>query len=161
MTSRGALLSDDRRYRYRLWRAWDSQLPVMVWVMLNPSTADATVDDRTTLKCSEFARIHGHGAIIVVNLFAWRSRSPSELRVASDPIGPDNDRHIVWACTRSARVTIMGGWGADSFARRRASEVKRLIGSATHVGMNCLGKTKNGHPEHPLFVPYASPIMPL
>jgi hypothetical protein len=77
-SGRGALLSEDGRYRYRLWRLWDDLAPVMVWVMLNPSTADADLDDPTIRKCIGFAKANRHGGIIVVNLFAWRATDPKE-----------------------------------------------------------------------------------
>jgi hypothetical protein len=82
---RGALLSGDGRYRYRLWRLWNDQLPIMAWVLLNPSTADADIDDQTVKKCIGFAKTNGHGGIIVVNVFAWRARDPRELRQVPGP----------------------------------------------------------------------------
>jgi hypothetical protein len=88
-----AVLSDCGTYRYRLGRRW-AEGPVDVWIMLNPSTADATVDDRTIRRCMEFSRRWGAGALVVGNLFALRATDPAELVRHPDPIGPDNDEHL-------------------------------------------------------------------
>src|SRR5690349_1903454 len=94
--SEGAVISPCERYRYRLWRSWgDGAGGFAVFIMCNPSTADASINDATIRKCIGFAkrwRMHG---IRVVNLFALRSRDPNALLV--DPYeaaGPDNDRHL-------------------------------------------------------------------
>ena len=156
---RGALLSDDGIYRYRLWRHWDQSAPVMAWVMLNPSTADANLEDSTLRKCLGFAKAHGHGGVILVNLFAWRARKPSDLRLASDPIGPENDSHILWACEAPRLATVVAAWGGNPFARWRALHVSELIRSAG-ISLKCLGTTNNGHPKHPVYLPYSSAMRP-
>jgi hypothetical protein len=83
---RGATLSDCGRYRYRLWRRW-ADGPTVLFVMLNPSTADADVDDPTIRRCIGFARSWGAGALEVVNLYAWRATQPAELKAAVGPVG--------------------------------------------------------------------------
>lgn len=159
---RGALLSEDGRYRYRLWRLWDELTPVMVWVMLNPSTADADVDDPTIRKCIGFAKAHHFGGIIVVNLFAWRATDPKELPKVPDPIGPDNDRHILWACTAPLMLNVVAGWGANKFAsKQRAGRVKMLIQSGARRDIKCFRRSENGTPWHPLYLPYTSPLVAL
>jgi hypothetical protein len=77
-------------YRYGLSRRWDDAMPIMTFVMLNPSTADAVQDDRTIAKCAGFAHREGMGGMEVVNLFALRATYPSLLKAATDPKGPDN-----------------------------------------------------------------------
>ena len=151
----GALLSECGRYRYRLWRVWDDLAPVMVWVMLNPSTADAEQDDPTIRKCIGFAKRHRHGGILVVNLFAWRATNPKELATVSDPIGPDNDEHIRVACRGPVLATVVGGWGSEKFARARATSVKVNIRCARPI--HCFRQT-DGRPWHPLYLPYDSPL---
>lgn len=158
---KGALFSSDGRYRYRLWRIWDDLAPVMVWVMLNPSTADASVDDPTIRKCIGFAQANRHGGIIVVNLFAWRATDPKALRHVTDPVGPENDDHIVWACRAPLLATVVAGWGSDRFAQKRATTVRMVIESAGGRHVNCFRRSAAGHPWHPLYLPYASPLMPL
>lgn len=155
---RGALLSACGAYRYRLWRLWDDIAPVMVWVMLNPSTADADDDDPTIRKCVGFARAHHHGGIIVVNLFAWRATNPKELPPLPDyiRIGPENDAHIQWAINAPLLATIIGGWGAERFARHRATTVG--VNIQARRPMHCFGKSKDGAPKHPLYLPYTTPM---
>lgn len=158
----GALISECGKYRYRLWRLWNADQPVMVWVMLNPSTADAATDDPTIRKCIGFAKTHGFGGIIVVNLFAWRATDPKELSTVPDPIGPENDQHILWACRAPLIRQVVAGWGADRFAQKRARAVRVLIQGATGLRLQCFRKSeKTGAPWHPLYLPYASPLMEL
>jgi hypothetical protein len=129
----------------------------MVWILLNPSTADADRDDPTLRKCVGFARTHGHGGVIIVNLFAWRATDPRELHKVLDPVGPENDVHILWAIRAPILATVVAGWGGDRFAQRRATHVGVLVqGSGRHV--RCVGITKNGAPKHPLYSPYTSPL---
>lgn len=158
---RGALLSDDGKYRYRLWRLWDADRPVMVWVMLNPSTADAEQDDPTIRKCVGFARLHGYGGILVVNLFAARATDPKELPGITDPVGPENDDHIIAACEAPILAKVVGGWGVNRFAERRARSVVALIRGTSQRRIKCFRRTKNGHPSHPLYLPYSSEMVDL
>jgi hypothetical protein len=78
-TRKNALLSPCENYRYWLSRDWDDSLPIVTFIMMNPSTADATIDDATIRKCVGFAKAWGFGRIRVVNLFALRSRDPLDL----------------------------------------------------------------------------------
>jgi hypothetical protein len=155
---RGALISPCGRYRYRLWRLWDPHLPVMVWVMLNPSTADADVDDPTIRKCIGFAKAQRHGGIFVVNLFAWRATDRTELTRVADPIGPENDAHIRWACAAPILATIVAGWGSDRFARPRATTVSVMISGAVARDIKCFRRSASGAPWHPLYLPYSSTL---
>jgi len=93
----GALLDEDGLYRWRLWRLWDASRPRLLWVLLNPSTADARDDDPTLRRCVGYAVRWGYGAVDLVNLFALRSTDPRALRSAADPIGYANDAHIAVA----------------------------------------------------------------
>lgn len=93
----GAILSACGTYRYHLWRLWDKALPVMVFVMQNPSTADASHDDPTIRKCIGFAKRHGYGGISVRNIFALRATDERILLTHHDPFGPENDAHLLAA----------------------------------------------------------------
>lgn len=88
-----AIISDCGRYRYQLGRTW-SDGPIARFIMLNPSTADATEDDPTIRRCISFAKREGAGAISVVNLFAFRATKPADMMKATDPIGPENNDHL-------------------------------------------------------------------
>ncbi|TMG72243.1 MAG: DUF1643 domain-containing protein [Chloroflexi bacterium] len=143
----GASFSRDRRYRYRLWRRWDAARPVVAFVMLNPSTADAARDDPTIRRCIGFARSWGYGRLEVVNLFAYRATDPRSLRHVPDPVGPANLRHLA-AATARARLVI-AAWGADPSANDAPAR-KRVL---SRPELRCLGLTRSGAPRHPLYVP--------
>lgn len=74
-----ACLSDDGLYRYFLTRVWDVQLPVLAFILLNPSTADDEHDDATVIRCVDYAKQWGYGGIEVYNLYAFRATNPREL----------------------------------------------------------------------------------
>lgn len=149
-----AVISPDGRYRYRLYREWSSpgdRRPLM-WMMLNPSTADATRNDPTIRRCIAFSKAWGYPAMWVGNLYAIRSADPSILRLVTreDARGPENDRHLLEMSGQSARVVL--AWGAPG---------GRVIPAALNCpgGYWCLGTTKTGSPLHPLYVAARTPLM--
>jgi hypothetical protein len=146
--STGSVISADQLYRYRLWRTWQSDLPAVVWILLNPSTADSRTDDPTLRRCMSFARAWGYGGLVIVNLFALRSTDPRRLRQASDPVGPDNDDHIRSA-VRTAPLVVLG-WGARGNIHGRSTAVLSIIDRI--CAPHCLGSTRDGHPRHPLYL---------
>lgn len=147
-----AAISNCGTYRYTLTRTWDSSRRSALWVMLNPSTADAHVDDPTIRKCIGFARLWGYGAIEVVNLFAMRATDPKELDGPTDPLGPSNDGAIAVATARAGM--IVAAWGANAYARCRAKAVLKQLHRAGDV--YALRVNKDGSPQHPLYVPYTA-----
>ncbi len=147
---RWATVSPCERYRYLLGRSWGPG-PRVLWVMLNPSTADARLDDPTIRKCLEFSRRLGFGSLEVVNLYAWRSTDPAGLKTAPDPIGPDNARHLADAAERCDRIIV--AWGAN--ASPDPGAVSASLGDRP---LWCLGRTKDGQPRHPLMLAYATPL---
>lgn len=153
----GALLSDDGVYRYHLWRRW-AEGRSMIWVMVNPSTADAETDDPTIRRCMGFARREGCGGIDVINLFALRSKDPSVLKTHPDPNGPDNPD--TWLGTLDpTRGPIVVGWGGSVGKKLRARSTAYAAHGALLMGLGrCLGKTKAGEPLHPLFIEGDRPL---
>lgn len=144
-TLRGATFSPCGRYRYTLRRCW-ADGPLVAFIGLNPSTADATEDDPTIRRCVGFARSWGFGALVMLNLFAWRGADPDALLTVDDPIGPANDQ-VIAAVTEQASLTMLA-WGAHRATRKRAAEVVRIV----EPSFAQLGLTKDGHPRHPLYV---------
>jgi hypothetical protein len=142
---RRAAFSRCGAYRYALWRTWDETRPAVLFVALNPSTADHRRDDPTIRRCIGFARSWGYGGLLVANLFAYRTPHPRILRAAPDPVGPRNDRWI----SRLAREAafVVAAWGADGDFRGRADEVLHRVRDC-----QCLGLTSAGAPRHPLYV---------
>jgi hypothetical protein len=145
----GAILSSCNLYRYWLWRIWDRAKPLLVWVMLNPSTADANVNDPTILACIDFAKRNGYGGFIVVNLFGWRATNPAELQKVIDPVGPENDSFIFEALSKADRIVC--AWGAHRFARSRAREVLDVM-TLAGLEVMALQINQDGSPKHPLYV---------
>jgi hypothetical protein len=147
---RTAVLSDCQQYRYQLGRRWGDG-KALVWIMLNPSTADHIENDATIRKCIGFTNRLGFNALTVVNLFAFRARDPKVMRKAVDPVGPDNDQHI--ADVAGAGGLTICAWGLNGGHLRRDLQVIAWLrdkGIETH----CLRITGNGSPGHPLMLPY-------
>ncbi len=145
--SGGAIFDPTGNYRYTLWREWDPQAPRLGFIMLNPSTADATWDDATIRRCVGFARVWGYGAVEVVNLFAYRTPHPRHLRQVREPIGPDNDRYLDAIQQRVQRLIL--AWGNSGNFQNRPQAVLRLL---TPDQLYCLGMTRLGQPCHPLYL---------
>ena len=154
-------------YRYTLTREWRGGAGTVCWVMLNPSTADDTVDDPTIRRVIRFSTDNGFRRLVVVNLFAARSTDPAELvdmaGAGCDPRGPDNNEALRAAISQSLRVIY--AWGAsiprplDRLATEQIAHVSNLTyGYGLRPG--CLGVTKHGHPRHPLYVAAATPLQP-
>ncbi|MBX9686722.1 MAG: DUF1643 domain-containing protein [Candidatus Obscuribacterales bacterium] len=144
----GAVFDDTGKYRYRLWRRWQPGLPSLCFVMLNPSTADATINDPTIARCVSMAERWGFGAIEVVNLFAYRSTKPRDLWQAEDPVGEHNDEHIKRALLHSQACVL--AWGNLPASRlERSKKVLKILGKKKTY---CLGLTKLNQPRHPLYL---------
>jgi hypothetical protein len=135
-------------YRYLLWRSWDEQAGRVGFVMLNPSRADAIVNDPTLRRCLGLARSWGYGSLEVANLFAYCTAQPSELCRVSDPIGEENDRYLVALGQRVDHIIFAWGNGGKLQSRDRA--VMALLGDRQPI--YCLGLTKLGQPKHPLYL---------
>lgn len=147
-------------YRYRLWRPVegnDGTEPVL-FIMLNPSTADHTVDDPTIRRCAGFARRFGSGRLEVANLFALRATNPRMLDEAEDPVGEESDRHILDAAETSELVVCAWGAKIPRGYEWRARQVLELLRLAGHPTLYCLGETKAGHPRHPLYLAKETPL---
>lgn len=153
----GATFDRARRYRYKLWRKWDERLPNIVFLMLNPSKADAEKNDQTIRTCIGMATRFGFGSLEVVNLFAFCATYPEELRVAKDPVGKLNDRYIMDAVSAAEQVIL--AWGNHGNIRGRSAEVVEMI-SEHEDKLVCLGTTKSAHPRHPLYVPASITLKP-
>jgi len=151
-----AIISPCGLFRYRLERKLtpNKLKSTCVFIMLNPSTADAELDDPTIRRCKGFAERFNCETLVVVNLFAFRATKPADLYQAIDMIGPANDKHILSALNLPG-IKICG-WGAnDTLGREHAIH---LAADSLGVGLNCLGKTKSGAPKHPLYIPALAPL---
>lgn len=143
----GADISDDGEYRYRLWRTWNPSKPAVAWIMLNPNTADATVDDPTVRRCIGYAEDWGYGGIVVGNLFALRSTDPSKLEEHEAPVGPQNDE-VLRGIVAEAEL-VVAAWGTKGASRDRGREGREML----ECELKALDTTKDSHPVHPLYQP--------
>ena len=145
-TNKDAVLSECKKYRYMLRRVWDRTKPACLFIGLNPSTADATVDDPTIRRCVGFADSWGYGELVVGNLYAFRATKPKDMFNQDDPVGPFND---LWLKKMGLSCEIIiAAWGANGALSVRGRDVKKLMPAQ----MYHLGLTKAGQPKHPLYL---------
>ena len=141
-----AVISTDDKYRYFLSRSWIGGEGTVAFIGLNPSTADANIDDPTIRRCIAFAKTWGYSSLWMLNLFAYRSTKPEVLRNTVDPIGPENDRWLQDAISKAD--VVVAAWGnhdqlngrADQFIKKHDKPIKALK------------ITNSGAPGHPLYI---------
>lgn len=157
LSDRQTRFSADRIYRYTLWRRVPATFSfeprkyhgqVVQFVGLNPSTADETKNDPTIRKCIGFASRWGFSWLCMTNLFAYRATNPADMLAQyGNAIGEENDEWLT-RCAADAGL-IVAAWGTKGGFMSRDKQVLKLL-----PNLVCLRKTKDGHPEHPLYVPY-------
>ena len=153
MIKKSAGISDCGEYRYWLTRAQPHGVGRgrCTFIMLNPSTADAEEDDPTIRRCMNFAWSWGFNNLLVLNLFAYRATSPKDLKIASDPVGPNN-KHYFKISSEVESDRVICAWGAHGSYR---GQDKTVLGWLFDLGVTpmALKLTKCGHPGHPLYLP--------
>lgn len=145
---KGAVIEGKRRYR--LWRIWDQDKPVLLYVLLNPSNADAQTDDRTVTKLIKFSRNWGYGGFYLGNIHSYISSDPKRLMHHLIPNESLNISHLKEMAKKSEKVVF--GWGN---AGRLPIWLKQMISQAY-----CLGNNNNGSPKHPLYLSYKTKLNP-
>lgn len=152
----GAIFSDDRRYRYRLWRRWDLFLPRVAVIGLNPSVADEAANDSTIRRVIGFARRDGYGGIEMLNLLGIVATDPKEIRRITDPEGPLNLTTVVETCqsVTSNGGRVVAAWGGPLIPIRYVETVRgALIDNGIELWcFGLCGKNMN-KPRHPLYLP--------
>lgn len=159
-----AIFSPDRKYRYALMRRWapgnwyeSVEGGILNVIGCNPSSADELVNDATSERLERRARRMGFGALVITNIFAWRSRRPRVLRRIPDPIGIDNNKAILDWAKRSKMVIC--AWGMAGTIRHRAENVNRML-SMSGINTHYLRLCDGGQPQHPLYISYATQPKP-
>lgn len=147
-----AILSECRKYRYFLSRIWGDGGKYLGWVMLNPSTADSDIDDPTIRRCIRFSRRWGYDGLIVLNLFAFRTPLPDNLRKTPCPVSEPNDfgrnnRFIQWFSNKC--VLMVAAWGRRGKLMNRDKIFVDEVLSG--IQLYCLGRNSDGTPKHPLY----------
>ena len=141
---KSAVISQCQSYRYELRRVWDETKPLVLFIGLNPSTADAEVEDNTSRVCANYAKRWGYGGLLLGNLFAFRSTDQAGLFKATDPIGPENDAAL--ARLQQEAALVVCAWSGSGSYRQRDQAVLEALRDP-----HCLIRLKSGHPGHPLY----------
>ncbi|WP_226036120.1 DUF1643 domain-containing protein [Aquibacillus saliphilus] len=148
-------------YRYCLTRVLDNKnnKRVVFW-MLNPSTADENKNDQTLKRCIYFAKRENCGILEVVNLFAYIATDPNKLKKISreEAIGEENLKYITHALEAASIIIV--AWGKNGTIKKGYKEpvVTRLL-EVFSKKTYCFGKTKDGHPRHPLVIRNDQPLV--
>lgn len=142
-----AVFSPCRKYRYILWRRWgaDWDKNYAMFIGLNPSTADETLDDPTIRRCVGYAKAWGYSGLCMANLFAYRATDPKDMLGVASPVGEENDAHLLKHS--EAAGIVIAAWGNHGTHGARHLQVKRMISN-----LHCLKITKTGMPGHPLYL---------
>lgn len=154
---RSAVFSPCRTWRYTLDRHWNGISPkrTVLFVLLNPSTADEKHDDPTNRRGIKFADRWGYNGCVFVNLFAARTPQPQEMKATTEPVGPANDEWILQRASEAA--IIVCAWGVHGSFKSRSRDVRGLL-TAHGYTLHCLGQTKSGEPRHILYLPRDTPL---
>ncbi len=151
-------------YRWWLKRGISENNKTLIFIGLNPSKASSTIDDPTLRRLLFFGSKWNYGSIIVINIFAIISSSPSIIKKCSDPIGKENDPEIhkrILDWSRNPQCDLWLGWGNKGSWQRRNDQVMSLLREKTlqraerypsSLGPLVIGVTKQGHPRHPLYI---------
>jgi len=149
--TRNAVISDCEKYRYTLYRKWDKSKPIIMFLMLNPSTADATFDDPTIRRCIGFAKSWGYGGLFVGNLFAYRATNPKSLFLTDNPIGKNNEEFIGTMARLSQKIVC--AWGNSAIVKKllkKHPNYKPLLGLGNNTYY--IDLSNDGTPKHPLYL---------
>ncbi|WP_343302864.1 DUF1643 domain-containing protein [Chitinophaga niabensis] len=161
---KGATISECGIFRYSLWRLWDEK-PIVLFIMLNPSTADGDFDDPTIRRLIGFCQRWGTGGFYVGNLYPYRTSSPA---ILNEWWGSFDNWHEMIDANKENQCLVKEmaikasycviAWGANGMSKGlRTSEEYRYV--TGELQLFCLGVTKAGFPRHPLYVPYDSPLI--
>ncbi len=152
----GAVFAEGRSHRLYLWRRWNKEKPWVMFIGLNPSTADERLNDPTIRRCIGFAERWGYGGMFMCNVFTLVSTDPQKLNTEVPIV---REAYLALRLIRDRCQDAVAAWGA-LITRARAGEerVERIKRDLSPL--YCLGKTKAGHPKHPLYLPYAAKLMP-
>lgn len=153
------VFSPDRLYRYTLHHTWDHLFVprIAAVIALNPSTADEAALDPTLRRIRGFCLSQGLNGFCMLNIFAYRATNPVIMKAQQEPVGSENDQHILaWA---KKAETVIVAWGTHGRFLNRGAEVLQLL-KANNLQPYCWGQNADGSPKHPLYLPKDSPLVP-
>ena len=141
----GAVFSDCREYRYCLWRKWDESKKKIMFIGLNPSTADEVNNDPTVQRCINYSKKWGYGEFYMMNIFAYRTTYPTVLLEHPEPVGKENDSWLKKIYKKTDMC--IGAWGNHGEFLDRSKQVLSLLPK-----IHCLKVNQSGEPAHPLYL---------
>ena len=141
----GASFSIGRKYRYSLWRIWDKEKPLVMFIGLNPSTANANDDDPTIRRVKRFAFDWGFGGVYMMNLFSYVTPYPDELVLTDVSHEIVNDFQLKQVAKHCSEIIF--AWGSFKEAKERAEKINVMFPGAKALAIN-----NDGSPKHPLYV---------
>lgn len=153
-----AIISDCGNFRYQLNRVWDESLPIVPFIMLNPSTADGNIDDPTIRRCVGFAKQWGYGGLIVVNLYALRATNPKSLLESVNPFGDDNQLYLEKIF--NDYNLIVAAWGNSSVLSKIQKSNKLPLKGLQCSKLHYIELSQDGTPKHPLYLKYTDSPKP-
>lgn len=146
----GAAFTEDERHRPLLWRVWDREKRLALFIMLNPSTANEVVLDPTVTRCKRYAEDWGYGGLIVCNLFDFRATDPRAMKAQGQTAFSGYNRLAILQACKVADLVVCA-WGTHGELFQQNKYIAAWIKSAGHA-MHYLKLTKHGHPAHPLYL---------
>ena len=150
----GAVFTDDRTHRLYLWRRWAKSGPWVMFIGLNPSTADERLNDPTIRRCIGFAQKWGYSGMFMCNAYSLVSTDPKKLN-AEAPIAMG--AQLAMRVIRTRCKEAIAAWGNQiTLIRDWEDRVDRIKNDLSPL--QCLGVTKLGHPRHPLYLPYSTQV---
>ena len=151
----GAVFTDDRTHRLYLWRRWSKERPWVMFIGLNPSTADERLNDPTLRRCMGFATRWGYGGMFMCNVFTLVSTDPKKLNTETPIV---NEVHLAMKVIRNRCKEAVAAWGGLITQVKIGEEITNRI-KRDLAPLHCLGMTKDGHPRHPLYLPYSASLV--
>jgi hypothetical protein len=153
LSSSGAEFSDCKKYRYKLWRVWDKELPLAYFILMNPSTADEVSNDPTIERQCRRAKQLGFGGVVILNCGAIRETDAKKAWNDPDPIGPANRDVIAREIKDNPTAVFIAGWGVPAKKFGADAHILDLFRNSQST-LYCLGVNADGSPKHPLYVGY-------
>jgi hypothetical protein len=144
------VFSECQGYRYQLREVWDPAKPLVLWILMNPSVACTDYSDPTLRKTGKFSRAWGYGGQLVGNVHAYRATDKKRLLDVADPVGPENDRHILKMAAKAKTIVLAYGQPPKTL-RKRGQEMVALL--SHHADLCYLRLSQDGMPVHPLYLP--------
>ena len=146
---KGAEFSEDRKYRYALWRIWDKTKPLVMFIGLNPSTANEDDNDPTIRSVERISKHNRFGGFYMMNCFPLVSTNPGVLHAFYDTPFHDieDSENMRWLLDIKTKCsTVVFAWGNFDVAKERAKSISSYFKDAKALHIN-----KNGSPKHPLY----------